>query len=143
MRFFEIFYNFGKFWQFLQWLEIFETLITILTIEKLNSLQSLLPNNQEWHWTAFAILAMFWRYLDILDIFGYFWKFLLCSMKVLMFEVIILTFASLFAQKLKFSAISSPNNLYCNTCNSTPYILFLVYMVYDIYYMTYTICWRL
>ena len=35
-----------------------ETLITILTIENLNSWQSLLPNNQEWHWTAFAILAM-------------------------------------------------------------------------------------
>ena len=37
----------------------FETLITILTIENLNSWQSLLPDNQEWHWTAFAILAMF------------------------------------------------------------------------------------
>ena len=36
-----------------------ETLITILTIENLNSWQSLLPDNQEWHWTAFAILAMF------------------------------------------------------------------------------------
>ena len=36
-----------------------ETLITILTIENLNSWQSLLPDNQEWQWTAFAILAMF------------------------------------------------------------------------------------
>ena len=36
-----------------------ETLITIITIENLNSRQSLLPYNQEWHWTAFAILAMF------------------------------------------------------------------------------------
>ena len=37
-----------------------ETLITFLTIENLNSWQSLLPDNQDWHWTAFAILAMFW-----------------------------------------------------------------------------------
>ena len=37
----------------------FETLITILTIENLNSWQSLLPHNLLWHWTAFAILAMF------------------------------------------------------------------------------------
>ena len=36
-----------------------ETLITIFTIENLNSWQSLFPDNQEWHWTAFAILAMF------------------------------------------------------------------------------------
>ena len=36
-----------------------ETLITILIIENLNSWQSLLPDNQEWQWTAFAILAMF------------------------------------------------------------------------------------
>ena len=38
----------------------FETLITILKIENLDSWQSLLPDNQEWHWTAFAILTMFW-----------------------------------------------------------------------------------
>ena len=38
---------------------IFETLITILTIENLNSWQSLLSENWLWHWTAFAILAMF------------------------------------------------------------------------------------
>ena len=37
----------------------FETLITILTIENLDSWQSLLSDNQLWHWTAFAILAMF------------------------------------------------------------------------------------
>ena len=37
----------------------FGTLITILTIENLNTWQSLLPYNKEWHWTAFAILAMF------------------------------------------------------------------------------------
>jgi len=37
----------------------FETLITILKIENLNLWQSLLPDNKEWHWTAFAILAMF------------------------------------------------------------------------------------
>ena len=37
-----------------------ETLITILTIGNLNSWQSLLPDNQEWQWTAFAIIAMFW-----------------------------------------------------------------------------------
>ena len=37
----------------------FETLITILTIDNLDSWQSLLPDNQLWHWTAFAILAMF------------------------------------------------------------------------------------
>ena len=37
----------------------FETLITILTIENLNSWQSLLFYNQEWQWTAFAILTMF------------------------------------------------------------------------------------
>ena len=36
-----------------------ETLITILTIENLNSWQSLVPDNWLWHWTAFAILAMF------------------------------------------------------------------------------------
>ena len=37
-----------------------ETLITILTIENLNSWQSLLPDNQEWQWTVFTILAMFY-----------------------------------------------------------------------------------
>ena len=37
-----------------------ETLITILTIENLNSWQYLLLDNQEWQWTAFAILAMFY-----------------------------------------------------------------------------------
>ena len=36
-----------------------ETFITIITIENLNSWQSFLPDNQEWQWTAFAILAMF------------------------------------------------------------------------------------
>ena len=36
----------------------FETLITFMTIENLRSWQSLLPYNKEWHWTAFAILAM-------------------------------------------------------------------------------------
>ena len=39
----------------------FETLITILTIENLKSRQSLLPDNSLWHWTAFAILAMFYN----------------------------------------------------------------------------------
>ena len=49
-----------------------ETLITILTIENLNSWQSLLPDNQEWQWTAFAILAMFfWRRLNMWDWFGW------------------------------------------------------------------------
>ena len=43
----------------------FETLITILTIENLNSWQSLLPDYQEWHWTAFAILAMFFIYIRL------------------------------------------------------------------------------
>ena len=42
-----------------QRLVTFETLITILTIENLNPWQSLLSDNQLWHWTAFAILAMF------------------------------------------------------------------------------------
>jgi hypothetical protein len=37
-----------------------ETQITILTIENLNSWQSFLPDNQEWQWTAFPILAMSW-----------------------------------------------------------------------------------
>ena len=37
----------------------FETQLTILTIENLNSWHSLLSDNQECHWTAFAILAMF------------------------------------------------------------------------------------
>ena len=42
-----------------------ETLITILTIENLNSWQSLLPDNQEWHWTAFASLVTFmYRFLS-------------------------------------------------------------------------------
>ena len=36
-----------------------ETQITILKIENLNPWRSLLPDNKEWHWTAFAILAMF------------------------------------------------------------------------------------
>ena len=40
----------------------FETMITILTFENLHSWQFLLPDNKEWQWTAFAILAMFfWR----------------------------------------------------------------------------------
>ena len=65
---FKLFNKFGliidflKFWQFLRqsWgFVTFETLTTILTIENLNSWQSLLSDNQEWHWTAFAILAMF------------------------------------------------------------------------------------
>ena len=68
---FEIFDFFWQFWQLLTNLTILttlkqscrlltiETLITILTIENPNSWQSLLPDNQEWHWTAFAILAMF------------------------------------------------------------------------------------
>ena len=38
-----------------------ETMITILTIENLKSWQSLLPDNQEWHLTAFAILATFYH----------------------------------------------------------------------------------
>ena len=46
-----------------------ETLITIPTIENLNSWQSLLPDNQKWQWTAFAILAMFF----ILKSFCIFW----------------------------------------------------------------------
>ena len=48
----------------------FETLITILTIENLNSWQSLLLDNYEWHWTAFAILAMFWVFIrsDLSDL---------------------------------------------------------------------------
>ena len=37
----------------------YETLITILTIENLNPWQYVLPDNYKWHWTAFAILAMF------------------------------------------------------------------------------------
>ena len=37
----------------------FDTLITILTIENLNSWQFLLYDHNEWQWTAFAILAMF------------------------------------------------------------------------------------
>ena len=43
----------------------FETVITVitvrtvLTIENLNSWQSLVPNNQLWHRTAFALLEMF------------------------------------------------------------------------------------
>ena len=60
--FFDNFDNCWQIWQFLKQscrLVTIETLITILTIENLNSWQSLLPDNQEWHWTAFAILAMF------------------------------------------------------------------------------------
>ena len=44
-----------------------ETLITILKIENLNSWQSLLPDNYEIHWTAFAILAMFNWWLNCLS----------------------------------------------------------------------------
>ena len=61
-NFFDNFDNCWQIWQFLKKscrLVTIETLIKILTIENLNSLQSLLPDNQEWHWTAFAILAMF------------------------------------------------------------------------------------
>ena len=50
-----------------------ETLITILTIENLNSWQSLLPDNQEWQWTVFAILAMFyicWHVLKVYLVLG-------------------------------------------------------------------------
>ena len=49
--------NFDNFWQFWQILTIL-TMITILTIENLHSWQFLLPDNLEWHWTEFAILAM-------------------------------------------------------------------------------------
>ena len=49
----------------------FETLITILTIENLNSWQSLLPDNWEWHWTAFAILAMF----NVVMLGSFIWTF--------------------------------------------------------------------
>ena len=45
-----------QFWR----LVTFETLITILTVENLNLWQSLLPDNLEWQWTVFAILAIFW-----------------------------------------------------------------------------------
>ena len=54
--------NWDNFWQLKgqSWrLVTFETLITILKTENLNSWQSLLPDNYEWHWTAFTILAMF------------------------------------------------------------------------------------
>ena len=52
-----------------------ETLITILIIENLNSWQSLLPDNQEWHWTAFAILAMFNMLFNLLHIMRrYYWN---------------------------------------------------------------------
>ena len=36
-----------------------EKLLTFQTVENLNSWQSLWPDNKEWHWTAFAILVMF------------------------------------------------------------------------------------
>ena len=51
----------SPFWQSLRLVK-FDTLITILTIENLNLWQSLLPDNKLWHWTAFAILAMFVTY---------------------------------------------------------------------------------
>ena len=50
----------------------FETLTTILTIENLNSWQSLWPDNLLWHWTAFAILAMFIRTISNLLLNKYF-----------------------------------------------------------------------
>ena len=61
-------------WHFLMTIETIETILkrqswrlvtfeTVLTIENLNSWQSLISDNQLWHWTAFAILAMFWRNL--------------------------------------------------------------------------------
>ena len=55
---FQIFGRFSGFWTILGLLT-FVTLITILTLENLNSWQSLFSDNQLWHWTAFAILAMF------------------------------------------------------------------------------------
>ena len=51
----------------------FETLITILSIENLNSQRSLLPDNSEWHWTAFAILAMFRMYGSDFIPWGWLW----------------------------------------------------------------------
>ena len=59
---FQIFGKFSHFWETTKTilgLVTFEILITILTIENLNSWQSLLSDNKLWHWTAFAILAMF------------------------------------------------------------------------------------
>ena len=39
--------------------------LTHVTIDNLNFWQSLSPHNQEWHWTAFAILAMFIYYVKL------------------------------------------------------------------------------
>ena len=47
----------------------FETLITILTIETLNLWQFLLPDNKEWQWIAFAILAMFFSNCSVTIVF--------------------------------------------------------------------------
>ena len=49
----------------------FETLITILTIENLNSWQFLWPDNYEWPWTAFTILAMFIFLICVCDYESY------------------------------------------------------------------------
>ena len=42
-------------WQLRHWLQFWQ-------LRNLNSWQSLLPDNKEWQWTAFAILAMFVTY---------------------------------------------------------------------------------
>ena len=77
LQFRQFFNFFWQLWHFLQFwiiltmtmiiLVAFETLITILTIE---NLKSLWPDNEEWRWTALAILAMFswmvmWVYLRL------------------------------------------------------------------------------
>ena len=87
----ENFVNFWKLWHSYKHVT-FETLTdSILTVENLDSWQSLLPDNQEWHKTAFAILLMFWwwyvffpnkksscagvKFLNIKVLLSWFWKY--------------------------------------------------------------------
>ena len=71
-RLLEDFQNFGRFSGFwiIPGILTFETLFTIATNENLNSWQSLLSANWLWHWTAFAILAMFQLGKCIVQIWG-------------------------------------------------------------------------
>ena len=101
LNFFDNFDNCWLLWQFLKQscrLVTIETLITILRIENLNSWQSLLLDNQEWQWAAFAILAMF-----CLDI-GYILVFFF-SASIYIYELVMI---KIFGYSQYLSEILSP-----------------------------------
>ena len=102
-----------------QWLVTIETLITILKIENLDSWQSLLPDNYEWHWTAFAILAMF-NWIEWWTLSGLHWvnpaKLLFCFW--VLFAVFVFVDIFVFLQKsegraAEFSLAARLNSGHC------------------------------